>query len=71
MKNLNLENLNEEDKQLLASIINHVDIEEHPCATLANLKYFRATFAKRCITKALPRLNEEYREVATVMLRVI
>ncbi len=71
MKDVNLENLNEEDRELLCSIINHSDEEATPCATLANLKYFRRTFAKRCIKEALPRLEPLYQEVATAMLRVI
>ena len=68
---MKIENLVEEEKQLLVSIINYKSKESHPMATMDNLKYFVKDYVKHLVKVAMKDLTSEGQALAYSIIEKI
>ena len=57
--NINTNNMNEEEKGLLCSVINNLGSGQHPCADLNTLSSFRKKYVDKLLVKAESKLTPQ------------
>ena len=59
MENIKTNQLNQDEKNLLCSIINNLGSGEHPCADERTLSGFRKEYVNELLISAESKLNEK------------